>query len=233
MKPKLILFDIDHTLIDPGGAGRRAMTEDFYEIFSIPDAFSRIKMAGKTDLQILKEGLLAHDISWDGGIVSTFLSTYVEKLKRTVKDGVKTRKVNPGVIELLEAIEARKGYWQGLLTGNVEQGARVKLGAFGLNRYFSFGAFGDDDEDRNRLLPIAIRKFRNLTGIELSFADCVVIGDTPSDVACSKPFGSISIGVTTGPYSRTTLLEAGAHYVFDNLSHAMDTILGNDIGKGI
>ena len=209
------------------------MTEAFYEIFSIPDAFSRIKMAGKTDLQILKEGLLAHDISWDGGIVSTFLSTYVEKLKRTVKDGVKTRKVNPGVIELLEAIEARKGYWQGLLTGNVEQGARVKLGAFGLNRYFSFGAFGDDDEDRNRLLPIAIRKFRNLTGIELSFADCVVIGDTPSDVACSKPFGSISIGVTTGPYSRTTLLEAGAHYVFDNLSHAMDTILGNDIGKGI
>ena len=86
------------------------------------------------------------------------------------------------------------------------------------------GAFGDDDEDRNRLLPIALKKYKQATGMDLRYEDCVVIGDTPSDVRCAKPFGAISVAVSTGPYSYEALLETGADYVLKDLTQAMDTV---------
>ena len=130
----------------------------------------------------------------------------------------------PGVVELLDALMAMDGYWLGLLTGNIEQGARIKLGAFDLNRYFPVGAFGDDSEDRNRLLPIAVERLRKTRDIDINYSDCIVIGDTPKDVQCSKPFGATSIVVSTGPYSYESLLETGADYVLKDLSYAMDLL---------
>jgi len=199
---KLVLFDIDGTLIDPGGAGRRSLGNTFNEIFAIRDAFAGIRMAGKTDIQIIKEGLSVHGLS----IMN------------------KKKHINPGVVELLDTLKAMDGYWLGLLTGNIERGARIKLGAFGLNEYFSVGAFGDDNENRNLLLPIVVEKFRKMTNISINCDDCIVIGDTPSDVQCSKPYGAVSIAVSTGPYSYDSLLETGADYVLRDLSYAIDII---------
>lgn len=219
---KLVLFDIDGTLIDPGGAGRRSLGNTFNEIFSIRDAFAGIRMAGKTDIQIIKEGLSVHGLSSDHRNLPSILSVYLKNLKTEIMN--KKKHINPGVVELLDTLKAMDGYWLGLLTGNIERGARIKLGAFGLNEYFSVGAFGDDNENRNLLLPIAVEKFRKMTNISINYDDCIVIGDTPSDVQCSKPYGAVSIAVSTGPYSYDSLLETGADYVLRDLSYAIDTI---------
>lgn len=219
---RFVLFDIDGTLIDPGGAGRRSVKEAFYEIFSIRDAFAGTTLAGKTDIQIIKEGLSNHGLPFGNGILSSILSRYVENLKTEIHNP--RGYIKPGVLELLDALETADRYWLGLLTGNIEQGARIKLGAFGLNRYFPVGAFGDDNEDRNGLLPIAVEKIRKVKHIDIKYSDCIVIGDTPKDVECSKPFGATAIAVATGPYSYESLLETGADYVLRDLSGAIKVI---------
>lgn len=222
MANKFVLFDIDGTLIDPGGAGRRSVNKAFYQMFSIRDAFAGIAMAGKTDIQIIKEGLSAHGLPSGDGVLVSILSRYLKNLKVEINN--KRRHIKPGAIELLNALNAMDGYWLGLLTGNIEQGARIKLGALDLNRYFPVGAFGDDNEDRNALLPIAVEKLRKTKNIDIHYGDCVVVGDTPKDVQCSKPFGATSVVVSTGPYSYESLLEAGADYVLRDLSCAMDLV---------
>ena len=219
---KLVLFDIDGTLIDPGGAGRRSLSNTLNELFAIRDAFAGIRMAGKTDIQIIKEGLSVHGISSHDRNLPSILSVYLKHLKIEILN--KKKHINPGVVELLDTLKTMDGCWLGLLTGNIERGARIKLGALGLNGYFSVGAFGDDNENRNLLLPIAIEKFRKMTNININYDNCIVIGDTPSDVQCSKPYGAVSIAVSTGPYSYDSLLETDADYVLRDLSEAMDTI---------
>jgi len=217
---KLVLFDIDGTLIDSGGAGRIALTRAFRYVFSIRDAFAGMKMAGKTDIQIIKEGLAAHDLQSDYGVLSTIVSEYMDKLEIAVYN--KRKHLHLGVVELLNHLKTKDGFWLGLLTGNIEEGARIKLDVFDLNGYFPTGAFGSDDEDRNALLPIAVRKFREMTNIALNHKDCIVIGDTPRDVMCARPFGATSVAVSTGPYSYEALMETTADYVLRDLSHAIE-----------
>jgi phosphoglycolate phosphatase len=222
MIKKFVLFDIDGTLIDPGGAGARSLNKAFYEMFSIRDAFAQITLAGKTDIQIMKEALSVHGLFSGDGMLLPIMSAYLKNLKTEINN--KRRHIKPGVVELLNALKTIDGYWLGLLTGNIEQGARIKLGAFNLNDYFSVGAFGDDNEDRNKLLPIAVEKFRKMKNVDILYSDCIVIGDTPMDVQCSKPFGATSIAVATGPYSYETLLKAEADYVLRDLSYSMNLI---------
>ena len=155
---KLILFDIDGTLFDPGKVGRKSITQAFYEAFSVEDAFSGIRMAGKTDIQIIKEALAAQGLPSDDGVIPEILERYITFLKSEAYAG--PMKLKPGVMELLRDLQKTRGFHLALLTGNIEQGARIKLSVFGLNRYFPIGAFGDDHEDRNLLLPIAVEKFR-------------------------------------------------------------------------
>jgi len=221
---RFVLFDIDGTLIDPGGAGRRSVTRAFYEMFSIREAFAGASMAGKTDIQIIKEGLARHDFPIGDGVLSSIVSRYVEILQREISNP--KGYVQPGVVELLDALRETDGYWLGLLTGNIERGARIKLGAFNLNGYFPIGAFGDDSEDRNNLLPIAVERLREMTGIDIGYNDCIVVGDTQLDVECAKPFGAISVAVATGPYQYESLLETGADYVLRDLLHAIEIITG-------
>ena len=215
---KLILFDIDGTLINPGRVGRRSLTEAFYELFSVQDAFSDITMAGKTDIQIIKEALTAHGLASDDGVLPKILTQYVHILRSEINTGRMSLK--PGVMELLNDLETNDGLRLGLLTGNIEQGARLKLNAFDLNRHFLFGGFGDDNEDRTKLLPIAVEKFRDMTNIPIGFSDCIFIGDTPMDIACSSPFGAISVAVSTSPYSFDSLVNAGADFVLEDLTQA-------------
>ena len=213
---KLILFDIDGTIMDSGKAGTRAMDTAFMELFSVRNAFQAISMAGKTDLQILKEGFELYNIDYSNGIIPEFYRSYIRYLKQNIRDAL--GHIKPGVREALRELQAQKEFILGLLTGNIEDGARIKLDFFGLNDYFNIGAFGNDDEDRDRLLPIAVDKLFKSNSLRVSFGDCIVIGDTPRDVSCSKPYGAFSVAVATGPYSAATLSEAGADVVLNDLS---------------
>ena len=213
---KFVLFDIDGTLIDSGGAGSRALDSAFEELFSIKNAFSTISMAGKTDPQILAEGLSLHGIRIDNGIIPEFYRTYVKHLKNNIDAG--KGHVKKGIREALDVISSKNGFTMGLLTGNIEDGARIKLECFGLGSYFGSGAFGSDHEDRNRLLPLAIDRLYRTTGEKVGFSECVVIGDTPRDVECSKPYGALAIAVATGPYPSDALRAADADVVLEDLS---------------
>lgn len=213
---KFILFDIDGTLIDSGGAGVRALNRAFEEIFSVVDAFETISMAGKTDLQILNEGLKMHNIMSSNGVVPAFFESYITHLRNTI-DATEGH-LKAGIREALIEIEKSEDFVLGLLTGNIEQGAMIKLEAFDLAGYFETGAYGSDDADRNRLLPIAREKLRKSRSLDIDYKNCIVIGDTPRDVECAKPYGAYSIGVATGPYSYGVLEQAGADAVFCDLS---------------
>ena len=214
---QLILFDIDGTLVDSGGAGVRSLDQAFKETLSIENAFREISMAGKTDLQIVKEGLSAHGLASDNGLVPLITDAYLRHLAREIQSSNKHLK--PGIIDALEAVKSREDRYQlGLLTGNMEQGARIKLGVFGLNEYFPSGAFGSDHEDRNQLLPIAVERLKIISGRHFDFTDCVVVGDTPLDVMCARPYNAVCIAVATGPYGAGSLVAAGADVVVEDLS---------------
>ena len=216
---RFVLFDIDGTLIDPGGAGKRSVTQAFNTVLSVPDAFAGIALDGKTDIQIIKEGLCAHGLPAGEKAILSIVSEYVKNLKKEIKK--KTKHLMPGVRELLHALQETDGCFLGLLTGNIQQGARIKLGAFDLNEYFPVGAFGDDHEDRNRLLPVAIENLKKSKGITIDFSDCIVVGDTPLDVQCAKPYGATCIAVATGAQQYDELLQTDADHVLNDLSGAV------------
>ncbi len=219
---KLVLFDIDGTLIDSGGAGSRALDLAFEEVFSVKSAFLTVSMAGKTDTQILKEGMTLHGIRNTNGLIPSFFSTYIRFLRENVGNG--KGHIKPGIRAALDALASRGEHILGLLTGNIREGARIKLEAYDLYSYFSLGAFGDDAEDRNKLLPVALGKLYEAHSLLVKFEDCVVIGDTPRDVECAKPYGALTVAVATGPYTSAALRDAGADVVFEDLSHTEDLI---------
>jgi phosphoglycolate phosphatase-like HAD superfamily hydrolase len=216
IKKKLILYDIDGTLVNTGGAGTRSMNYAFHKLFGIEDAFRDIPMAGKTDFQIMREGLKAHGFPYIDGNVDKMMHGYLEFLQKEISNPHKH--LMPGILESLEVLK-KMGMSLGLLTGNLEQGASIKLGAFGINRYFLDGAYGSDDEDRDKLLPVAIKKFAE-KGHEFAAKDCIVIGDTPRDVQCAKVHGAQCIAVATGPYSKEDLLNTEADIVLDSMENS-------------
>ncbi len=213
---KYVLFDIDGTLIDSGRSGFKALTLAFRDLTGIEEGCQGISFAGKTDLLIVKEALHRHDIGLENGWIDSFLGRYVEHLRITVTGG--SGHVNPGVRPLLETLTAEEGIFLGLLTGNIEEGARTKLQPFFLNHFFPVGAYGGDGEDRNELLPIAVTRLAETTNVFVEYADCVIVGDTPSDVACAQVHGARSIAVATGPYSIEALRQTRAGLVLNDLS---------------
>ena len=210
---KLVLFDIDGTLITAGGAGTRSMNFAFKELFGIEEAFRNISMAGKTDIEIIKEGFTMHGITnWDRN-VGTMKNMYLQFLASEIDNP--QRRLHPGIRTALEVLQ-NNGMPLGLLTGNLEQGAQIKLGACGIYNYFLDGAFGSDHEDRDMLLPIAIQKF-SAKGFNFDLRECIIIGDTPRDVQCAKIHDAQCIAVATGPYSKEDLRHSGADMVLDSL----------------
>lgn len=212
---RLVLFDIDGTLIDSGGAGVRSLDLALKDLFFIENGFHGISMAGKTDTQIIKEGIIKHGLSANGTI-DAVIKAYLNYLRREINNDRKH--VKPGIYEALEELKPLQDLGLGLLTGNIEQGARIKLEPFRLNEYFPAGAFGSDDEDRNNLLPIAVKRFEELFQQKIEPDNCIIVGDTPRDVECAHIYGAMCIAVATGPYSYDDLIEAGADYVFQDLS---------------
>jgi len=218
-KINTILFDIDGTLVLTGGAGGRAMTMAFDEVFAVPNAFEGIPMAGRTDAWILNDAAAAHGIPPDSPDLPRFRQAYIRYLAIELeKPGVARKGLMPGVRELLDALAPRDDVYLALLTGNYEAGARIKLEYFDLWRYFPCGAFGDDAPHRNVLVPKALTRVEACGGLTFSPADAVVIGDTPLDVGCAAFAGARSLAVATGNHSVDELRAAGADFVLQDLS---------------
>jgi phosphoglycolate phosphatase len=212
---RLILFDIDGTLIDSGGAGVRALDSALKELFSIENGFHGISMAGKTDPSIMREGLIKHGLSADGNLEKV-MAEYLKHLRQEIQNDRK--QIKPGIYEALGKLRSKTNLGLGLLTGNIEQGARIKLEPFQLNPYFPSGAFGSDHEDRNMLLPVAVTRYQELFSYTIRIEECIIVGDTPRDVECAQIYGAACFAVATGPYSTDDLMDAGADYVVEDLS---------------
>jgi phosphoglycolate phosphatase len=215
----ILLFDIDGTLVLTGGAGGRAMSLAFEEIFGIRDAFAGIAMPGRTDSWIVSSAAAKHGIPPDSPDLARFQSVYFGYLTREIDRPSPSRKgVMPGIAPLLDALADRDDAYLALLTGNYEASARLKLEHFGLWRYFRCGAFGDNAPDRNGLLPRALSQITASGGPAVPASQVVVIGDTPLDVAVAVAWGARSIAVATGSHSVEELLQSGADVVFEDLS---------------
>ena len=231
---KLVLFDIDGTLVLTGGAGIRAMNRACEELVGHGQALANIPVAGRTDRIILTDVVAQAGHSLDDGLLDQLRDRYIANLREEIERpgrpqtfeslGVRGghKAVMPGVRELLDTLEQRDDVLLGLLTGNFEAGARIKLEHFDLWRYFRCGAFGDDSADRNDLVPFAVRRAK-LCGIpDLSPEHILVVGDTPHDIACARAAGAVPVAVATGGFTADQLREHGADIVFQDLSHSED-----------
>ncbi len=228
---RVALFDIDGTILLAHGAGSRAMRRALHEVAGTtgPDG---LHYAGKTDGQIVREALRGSGFS-DADVdarMQAVLNRYLTHLDGELEAGsAEPVEILKGVRELLAACEAHDGVLLGLLTGNLSVGATRKLRAVGLDSArFAVGAFGSDSEHRPQLAALARERAGAFLGRAVDAASCVVIGDTPADIACAHAIGARAIGVATGNFTRAALLECGAHVAFDDLGDtdaAMHAIL--------
>jgi phosphoglycolate phosphatase len=218
---KLVLFDIDGTLVLTGGAGLRAMNRACEELVGHSRALEGIPVAGRTDRIILADVMERLGRPLDNDLLASLRDRYVARLEEEIQHaGHGVKAVLPGVQGLLDRLATRDDVVLGLVTGNFEAGARIKLGHFDLWKYFRCGAFADDAADRNHLVPFAVDRARDCGLVEGPANHVVVVGDTPHDVECAKVTGAVAVGVATGPFSAGDLEASGADVVFQDLRDA-------------
>lgn len=212
-RTRLVLFDIDGTLVKVLGAGRRALAEAFARVFERPDAIAHLDpewFAGKTDLYIFRQVALDAGITtWDYERRYTELEAiYLELLRRHVEKHPDAHAL-PGAEALLIALSnGNGGPALGLMTGNIEAGARVKLDPFGLNRFFPSGGFGSDALDRVDIGRVARGRFERRLGVAIDPGDVVLVGDTPADVLAARACGFRALAVASGWTDPETLQAA-------------------------
>ena len=223
---KLLLFDVDQTLINTGGAGLRALDRACEKLLGLRHAMDGITPHGKTDPAIAREILRVRlgSISSADYEISAILESYVSFLKDEVQSSA-TYRVLPGIVPLLETLQPRADVMLGLATGNIESGARIKLARCDLNRYFEFGGFGSDSEDRTELVRKAAEKASGKIGGSIPNTNIFVIGDTPLDIDAGKRAGFKTVGVATGSYSVDQLLAAGATFAISDFEQDRDYFL--------
>jgi phosphoglycolate phosphatase-like HAD superfamily hydrolase len=223
MHPLLVLFDVDGTLIDTNRAGRRALERAFHEVFDLDAVSSRsaeVRFAGMSDLRIFRALADALEIPAERYRAEkvNLEEAYLRALKREMDRPDPRRRVIPGVPALLETLSRRSGVFLGLLTGNLEAGARTKLEPFGLNEFFRGGGFGSDHVDRREIARIAHAKLSALAGVRFPPDHVVVVGDTDQDVDCAKANGFRAVAVDTGWVDRDTLEQSHPDALFDDLT---------------
>lgn len=214
---KLVLFDIDGTLIRDNGAARDAFAEALREIYGHSPELHRFDFSGRTD----------PEITWmvleESGLSKEEVEQGLERLWVHYLDGLKARidrssvRLMPGIEALLEVLSEREDVILALLTGNIEPGARTKLSPFDLNRFFPFGAFGSDSRFRNELPPVALARAREHGHDHLSSEDLVVIGDSIYDVQCAVPHRARSVAVATGVTPAEMLRAESPDHFFETL----------------
>jgi phosphoglycolate phosphatase-like HAD superfamily hydrolase len=222
--PALLLFDIDGTLILSGGAGERGLNRAIERVYGATDALSGLAVAGRTDLAVVTDVLARLGVEPTPDAVDRLRTVYLEHLAVEIVKPARTASgVLPGVEPLLDAMAARRDIGVGLLTGNFEAGARIKLSHFALWPRFAFGAFGDDHVDRRALVPVALARAR-AAGHVTPIHRVIVVGDTPLDVDCAHAHGARAIAVATGTFSRAALEATGADLVVDTLDDLASVI---------
>lgn len=227
---RLVLFDIDGTLLNSGGVGRASMQRALSEVFGSPGSPS-YRYDGKTDKQIVRD--VMHMEGYSDEHIDSRMGTLIDRYLDGLRQGIDSKgfDVRPleGVVEILEALEARDDVVLGLLTGNVEKGARAKLTAAGINPdRFRVNAFGSDHEHRPKLPAIAQQRAGEHLGHPVAGEKVVVIGDTPADIECGRELGARAIGVASGHYSVAELEQHDPYAVFPSLKDTqkvLETIL--------
>lgn len=225
---RLLLFDIDHTLIDSGGAGRAAMEAAGTALTGEAELMSSVAVDGRTDRAIFEEVLRSQGVGAAelSAAFEAMLARYLDELPRTLR--ARNGFVLPGVHALLSAIPRDRAV-VGLGTGNVPAGAETKLRYFGLWEQFAGGGFGDRATDRLHVILDGIDALAAVAGRESRAEDAVVIGDTPLDVRAAHDAGARAVAVTTGAYAEDILLDAGADAVLADLSdteRVLEVLLG-------
>ena len=213
---RLVLFDIDSTLINTGGAGIEALKLTSKKRFGTDDDLSGIEIAGRTDSGIVRQILSKHEIPPTDDELGRFFDTYIELLAEQLP--ICEGRVLPGIAELLARLHARPYIILALLTGNLARGAQLKLEHYGLWKFFPFGAFADDHHDRNELGTVACARALERTGSQFIPSSVDVIGDTEHDVACGKAIQARTIAVATGSRPRERLAQSEPDFLFDDLS---------------
>ncbi len=218
--PKLLLFDIDGTLLMTGGAGAEALNMAFENCFGIAGAWRGIVPDGKTDPMIIEEmamGALGRHLSADEytKICTLYLDFFTERLPRSERF-----RLLPGVPDLLRELETRGNLLLGLATGNFETAAWQKVGHGGIRSHFKFGGFGSDSRDRGELTCTAVRRGLQLLGRQADPDDIFVIGDTIFDVLAGKKAGARTVGLTTGRYTAEDFKPYAPDWILSDLSDA-------------
>jgi phosphoglycolate phosphatase len=218
---KLVLFDIDGTILLTAGAGGRAIIAATFEEIGETQGLGAVRFDGKTDPQIVGELLEAagHEGPHPAERIDSICRRYVELLARELERPTTRTSIMPGIASLLDRLEAERGVVLGLLTGNLASGASLKLRSAGLDpARFRVGAYGSDAADRRALPPIAVQRAVEYFGRSPSGAEVVIIGDTPADVACGECINARAVAVATGGYSVSALTACRPHAVFQDLS---------------
>jgi phosphoglycolate phosphatase-like HAD superfamily hydrolase len=226
---RLILFDIDGTLVLDDGAAREAYSIGLEQVFGHSGSIRQYDFSGKTDPEITH--MVLGDAGWSREAVDERLDALWDVYTRELAARATAERIRalPGIFPLLEELSRDRTLQLALLTGNIERGARIKLAPHGLNDYFAFGAFGSDHHQRDMLPPIAIRRALEATGIEFSPRDVVIIGDSIYDIRCGVPHGATTIAVPTGRTPAALLQAENPHHLFPSLEPAaplLDAIRG-------
>jgi phosphoglycolate phosphatase len=217
MRPTILLFDIDGTLLSAGGAGRRAVVRIFGDRFARPEVFDDVRFHGMTDRAIIRAGLERLHLPADEDAIDALCAAYLVALAIEIPRSEGFR-VLPGVAALLEGLAGRAQLAVGLGTGNLREGARIKLEHAGLFHYFAFGGFGCDAEDRAALLGVGVQRGARHLNVAADACRVVVIGDTPKDVAAARAIGAASLAVATSGFTTAELMAAGATWAFADLA---------------
>jgi phosphoglycolate phosphatase len=215
---RLLLFDIDGTLLSSRGAGRRAVKAALECVYGTCGGIDQYDLRGKTDQRILFDVMEAAGLPRE--VVKERLDDFFEAYARGLVDEIGDGRhvvTLPGVADLIPRLDKADEVLLGLLTGNIEEGARIKLAPTGLWPYFAIGAFGSDDADRRRLPSLAARRAHAFTGYPFRPEEVVVIGDTPLDIECARAFGAVAVAVATGFHSHAELMSEQPDLLFENL----------------
>ncbi len=217
MARRLILFDVDGTLISTGGRAGQALAEALRETYGIEVSLEGYRFSGKTDPQIVRELMAASgcDVKLVEDRVQDAFAAYLARLDRALTP--ETVCVLPGVRELLTRLQGRPDVVVGLLTGNIKDGAAIKLERANLHTFFAFGAYGSDYEDRNKLVEVALERARSHWGCCFSAADTVVLGDAEADIRCARAGGARAVAVATGSTSIEDLARLEPDAVLESL----------------
>lgn len=219
---RLLLFDIDGTLVDTRGAGLAALLDAVEDVFEVSrDAVPPLDLAGATDGGIVRSLLGVLGREDEAEVRQRYLQCYLGHLQLRLHEEAFGGVRLPGVLELMEELVKVPDVRLGVLTGNVRVGADHKLRRYELDHYFEDGAFGDDADDRNLLGPVALKRFEARVGASIPADEVIIIGDTVKDVACARAFGARCLAVATGVHGRTGLVESGAWVMVDDLQDTM------------